>query len=56
MAHPVEHDLGDRPAALERLEAGFVIDRLGQAQQRPALVDVAAGDVERPRRLERRAC
>ena len=44
MAHAVEHDLGDRAAALERLEPGFVIDRLGQAQQRAALVEVVAAE------------
>ena len=50
MAHPVEHDLGDRAAAFERLEPGLVIDRLGQAQQRAPLVELAiAADGERPR-------
>ena len=46
MAHPVEHDLGDRAAALQRLEAGLIIDRLGQAQQRPAMVEVVAANGE----------
>ena len=55
MAEAVEHDLRDRAAALERLETGFVINRLGQAQQRPALVEVAAARVERPGRMERAA-
>ena len=39
MAHAVEDHLRDRAAALQRLEPGFVIDRLGQAQQSAALVE-----------------
>jgi hypothetical protein len=53
MAHPVEDDLGDRPSAGHRLEPGFIINGLGQAQQRPPVVEVAAGDLERPCRLHR---
>ena len=44
MAHAVEDDLGNRAAALERLEPGFVIDRLGQAQQRAALIQRVAAE------------
>ncbi len=55
VAHAVEHNLGNRPAALDRLEAGLIIDRLGHAQQRPAPVErVRAGQIERPRGHDRR--
>ena len=48
MAHPVEHDLGDRSAAVDRLETGFVIDRPSEAQQR-----AAAGRCRSPAYVER---
>ena len=55
MAEPVEHDLRDRTAALQRLEASLVIDGLGQAEQRAALVDVAATASEGLRGVKRAA-
>ena len=51
--HAVEHYLRDRAAALQRLVAGFVIDGLGEAQQRTALVRVVAADDEAARGMKR---
>ena len=53
MAHAVEDDLRHRAAAFERLVSRFVIDGLGEAQQRSPLVDVAARHRERPGRVQR---
>ena len=53
MAHPVQHHLRDRAAPLYRLIAGFIIDGLGQAQQRPLLIEVVAAEHEAPGRPQR---
>ena len=51
MAHPVEYDLGNGAATLERLEPGFIVDRLRHAQQRATSIErVRSRKIERPRR------
>ena len=47
MAHAVEHDLRDRAATVSGFEAGFVIDRLGQAQLGAAAIEIASSGLER---------
>jgi hypothetical protein len=37
VAHPVQHDLGDGALAIVGFAARLVIDRLGQALQRPVI-------------------
>ena len=53
MAHPVKDDLCHRAATVDRLEAGFIINRLRQAQHRSALIErFASRKDEGSRRLD----
>ena len=53
MTDPVQHHLGDRSTALDRFIARFVIDRLGQAMERPRHVRCrCAGKTEAAGRLD----
>lgn len=53
MAHAVQHHLGDRLLAEPRLAGALVIDRLGQALERPVCVLTAGVQHERPHRPDR---
>ena len=50
VADSVEHDLGDRTLAVERLARGFVIDRGRQAIERAGAVGGGSAQMEGPRR------